>query len=145
MTPTPASFTGLTAAEVAERTTAGRTNRIPSSDWAEYLDIVKRNVFTLFNALVAAAATVLFLLRDPQPAIAVGGYTLLHTVIGLAQEIRAQRLLDRLTLLAEGRVAVIRDGSRQEVPAGDVVEGDVVVLAAGDPVVADGEVLESRF
>src|SRR6185369_8241535 len=114
MTTTPASLTGLTAAEVAERTAAGRINRVRRSDWAEYLDIVKRNVFTLFNALVTVAAAVLFLLRDPQPAVAVSGYAMLNTVIGLAQELRAKRLLDRLTLLAESRVAVVRDGSKQE-------------------------------
>src|SRR5262245_12410595 len=62
-TPTPRPA-GLTSAEVAERVARGLTNRVRRSDLAEYADIVGRNVFTLFNALVLPAAVALFLLAD---------------------------------------------------------------------------------
>ncbi|MFO0927646.1 MAG: cation-translocating P-type ATPase [Gemmataceae bacterium] len=136
---------GLTAAEVADRIAAGRVNRVRRSDRAEYLDIVGRNLFTLFNALVVPAAVLLLLLGDYRAGVSVSGMAVVNTLLGLVQEIRAKRQLDRLTLLAESRVRVVRDGAVQEVLAGDVVADDVILLAAGDAVVADGPVLEARF
>src|SRR5262249_17402967 len=67
------------------------------------------------------------------------------TLLGLAQEVRAKRHLDRLTLLAETRVRVVRDGAASEVPAGAVVQGDTLLLGPGDPVVADGAVIRTSF
>ena len=136
---------GLSAAEVAQRVAAGRVNRVRRSDVAEYRDLVVRNVLTLFNALVVPAAVALVALGDYRAGAAVSGFALFNTLLGLVQEVRAKRHLDRLTLLAEARVRVMRDGSAVEVPAGDVVADDVVLLAAGDSVVADGPVVEARF
>ncbi len=143
--PPAAPSGGLTHAEVAERIAQGRVNRVRRSDRAEYADIVRRNVLTLFNALVVPAAVALFALRDYWAGLAVSGMVTTNTVLGLIQEIRAKWHLDRLTLLAEARVRVLREGNVHEIPSGDVVEGDRVLLAAGDAVVADGEVLEARF
>jgi cation-transporting ATPase E len=138
-------LSGLTAAEVAERVARGDLNRVPRSDRAEYLAILVRNLFTLFNALVAPAALALFLLREYGDALAVSGMALTNLVLGLVQEIRAKRHLDRLTLLAETRVRVLRDGRVQTIPCGEVVRDDVLLLSAGDTVATDGTVLESRF
>lgn len=138
-------LSGLTAAEVAERVARGDLNRVPHSNFAEYLAIVVRNLFTLFNALVAPAALALFLLGENRDALAVSGMALTNLVLGLVQEIRAKRHLDRLTLLAETRVRVLRDGQVQTIPCGEVVRDDVLLLSAGDTVAADGTVLESRF
>ncbi len=137
--------TGLSAAEVAERVARGQVNRVRRSHWAAYLDVVARNVFTLFNGLVVPAAVALFALGDYRAALAVSGMAITNTLLGLAQEVRGKWHLDKLTLLAETRARVLRDGLAQEVPAGDVVWGDHVLLAAGEPVVADGAVVESRF
>jgi cation-transporting ATPase E len=138
-------LSGLTAAEVAERVARGDINRVPRSDRAAYLAIVVRNLFTLFNVLVTPAAVFLFLLGAYGDALAVSGMALTNLFLGLIQEIRAKRHLDRLTLLTETRVRVVRDGQVQEVPSGDVVREDVLLLSTGDTVVADGTVLESRF
>ncbi|HEY7424794.1 MAG TPA: HAD-IC family P-type ATPase, partial [Gemmataceae bacterium] len=142
---TETHLSGLTAAEVAERVARGESNRVRRSDRAEYLAIAARNILTLFNALVVPAAAALFLLGEYGDALAVSGMALTNMVLGLVQEIRAKRHLDRLTLLAETRVRVRRDGQVREVPAGDVVRDDLLLLAAGDTVAADGRVLESRF
>jgi cation-transporting ATPase E len=136
---------GLSAAEVAQRIAAGQVNRVRRSDWAEYRDIAARNVLTLFNALVVPAAVALFFLEDYRSAIAVSGMATINLVLGLAQEIRAKWHLDKLALLTESRCRVLRDGQVCEIPAGDVVLGDYLLLAAGDSVVADGTVLEARF
>lgn len=136
---------GLTSTEVAERVAQGLVNRVVRSDAAEYLDILQRNVFTVFNGLVVPAAVVLLLLQDYRAGFAVSGMAVVNTLLGLVQEIRAKRQLDRLTLLAESTVRVVRDGTTSEIAAGDVVQGDLLLLTAGDSVVADGAVVESRY
>jgi cation-transporting ATPase E len=137
--------TGLTATEVAGRTARGEVNRVRRSDAAEYRDIFSRNTLTLFNALVVPAAAALFALDEWRGGVAVSGMALANTVLGLVQEIRAKRHLDKLTLLAEGKVRAMRDGQVCEIPTGDVVRGDWILLAAGDAVVADGTVREARY
>ena len=136
---------GLTAAEVAERTARGLVNRGPRSDWADYRTIAARNVLTLFNALVVPAAVALLVLGDYRAAAAVSGFAVLNTLIGLAQEVRAKRHLDKLAILSETRARVLRDGEARTIPARDVVLDDHLLLSAGDPVVADGTVLHERF
>jgi cation-transporting ATPase E len=136
---------GLTAAEVAERVRRGQVNRTPRSDLREYAQIVSRNLFTWFNAMVVPAAVALVSLGDYQAGIAVSGMAVVNSAIGLAQEIRAKRHLDKLAILVEARARVVRDGTPREIPAGEVVLGDCILLAAGDTVVADGPVLEARF
>jgi cation-transporting ATPase E len=136
---------GLTSAEVAERVRRGQVNRTRRSDWADYRSIASRNLFTLFNLMVVPAAVALFWLHEPQAGLAVSGMAVVNSAIGLVQEVRAKRHLDRLAILVETRARVVRDGRVQEVPAGDVVLDDCILLQAGDTVVADGTVLESRY
>ncbi len=139
------SPTGLTATEVAARVRRGQVNRTRRSDWAEYRAIFVRNVFTLFNAIVVPAAVALFWLGEYNGALAVSGFALINSLMGLVQEVRAKRQLAKLTILVEARARVVRDGREQEVLAGDVVLDDHVLLTSGEPVVADGPVLEERF
>jgi cation-transporting ATPase E len=136
---------GLTTAEVAERIACGQVNRAPRSDLAEYRAIAARNLLTLFNALVVPAAIALFLLHDYKAAWAVSGMAVINSLIGIVQEVRAKRHLDKLAILTKTRARVIRDGAEQVIPADDVVLGDVLLLATGEPVVADGTVLSERF
>jgi cation-transporting ATPase E len=136
---------GLSSAEVAERVRRGQVNRVRSTGWADYRAIIARNLFTLFNALVVPAAIGLFALKEYRGGVAVSGMAVINTVIGLVQELRAKRMLDKLALLAETRARVVRDGADCEVPSGDVVLGDCVLLSSGETVVADGTVLEAHF
>jgi cation-transporting ATPase E len=136
---------GLTSAEVAERVRRGQVNRTPRSDWADYAHILARNFFTLFNLMVAPAAAALFYLHEPQAGLAASGMAVVNTALGLAQEIRAKRHLDKLAILVETRARVVRDGQVSEVPAGGVVLDDCVLLQSGEAVVADGPVLRARF
>jgi cation-transporting ATPase E len=142
---TQTKLSGLSPEEVAERTARGQVNRVRRSDRAEYLDIAARNTLTLFNALVVPAAAALFALGEYRGALAVSGMAVTNMVLGLVQEVRAKRHLDRLALLSEARARVVRGGQVGDVPSGDVVLGDHLLLAAGEPVVADGPVLEARF
>jgi cation-transporting ATPase E len=137
--------TGLTTAEVAARVARGEINRVRRADWIEYRAIIARNVFTLFNGLVVPSAIALFLLKEYNAAWSVSAMALINTVLGLVQELRAKRHLDKLAILVETQARVLRDGRVRTIPAGDVVKDDHILIASGEPVVADGTVLESRF
>lgn len=136
---------GLTSAEVNDRTARGEVNRPPRSRRADYGSLVTRNVLTPFNALVVPAAAALFVLGDLRGAWAVGAMATINTILGLAQEVRAKRHLDRLAILSESSARVVRDGIESTIKAGDVVRGDVICVSAGEPVVADGPVMSARF
>src|SRR5579871_2878469 len=130
--PTATPRTGLTTAEVAQRVARGQINRVRRAVRAQYLAIVRRNLFTLFNALILPAAVALFVLGEYGDAVAVSGMALTNLVLGLVQEIRAKRHLDQLTLLSESRVRVLREGKIETIASGDVVQDDVLLLSAGD-------------
>src|SRR5688572_13654195 len=110
-------FKGLSRAEVAERIALGQVNRTPSAHLREYLQIVSRNLFTWFNALVTPAAVALFILGNLQGALAVSGMAIVNTTIALVQEIRAKHHLDKLTILVEARARVRREGETVEIAA----------------------------
>ncbi len=136
---------GLSSAEVAERVRAGQVNRTPRRDWADYATIASRHLFTLFNLMVVPAAIALFALREWQAGIAASGMAIVNTAIGLFQEVRAKRHLDKLAILTENKARVVRDGRLQEIGASDVVLGDTLRIQSGDTVVADGQVLTAQF
>jgi len=141
----PTLPSGLNSSAVTERTLKGLVNRTRSSAWADYATIASRHLFTLFNLIVVPAAVALFYHNEWQAGISVTGTALINTVIGLFQEWRAKRQLDRLAILNEGKVRVIRDGVVQEIAASAVVVDECVLLRAGDTVVADGIVIEANY
>src|SRR6476620_132701 len=120
---TQTTSAGLTSAEVAARTLKGEVNRTRSSAWADYAAIASRHLFTLFNFIVVPAAIALFYHNEWQAGVSVSGTALINTLIGLFQELRAKRQLDKLAILNESKVRVIRDGHISEVAASDVVLG----------------------
>jgi len=141
----PASLIGLTKAEVAERIRLGQVNRTPSSHWRDYLQIFSRNLFTWFNAMVTPAAVALFVLGNLQGAVAVSGMAVLNTVLALIQEVRAKHHLDKLNILVEARARVLREREVVDIPSGEVVLGEHVLLQTGETVIADGTLLQSQF
>ena len=136
------ALAGLTAAEVAEREAAGLTNR-QSKDTSRSLgQILRVHVFTLFNLAIALCAVVVILMGrwlDLLFSLA----AVANVVIGVVQEYSAKRKLDRIALLHQDDVVVIRDGARVPLPMAQIVRDDVVVLRRGDQVPVDGEVLVS--
>ncbi|WZH38437.1 MAG: HAD-IC family P-type ATPase [Microbacterium enclense] len=134
---------GLSAAEVAERVASGQTNAYVADTSRSAWNIVRANVFTLFNGIVGACFLVLLLLGRWQDAL-FGVAALSNAVIGCVQEFRAKAALDRLALLNAPRARVRRDGADAEVAPGEVVRDDLLVLRAGDQVPADAAVVESR-
>ncbi|MBN9620018.1 MAG: HAD-IC family P-type ATPase, partial [Actinobacteria bacterium] len=98
--------------------------------------------FTVFNGLLGALFVVTLFTGRWQNGL-FGLVVIANSGIGIIQEVRAKRTLDRLALLNAPRAHVIRDRTEQEVAVGDVVQDDLVLARAGDQVVADGTVCES--
>ena len=140
--PPESSVSGLSAAQVAERVSAGRTNEYRERTSRSAAQILRANVFTIFNGILGAALVLVLALGHWADAL-FGFVLVLNTATGTLAEIRAKRALDRLSVLETPRAIVVRDGAETEVAVGQVVLDDVVRLAAGQQVLADGEVLTS--
>ena len=140
--PSAAPPPGLTSDEAAARRAA-----LPAAPRARgsrsYASIVRENTLTLFNAVLGSLLVLTLAVGDPKDAL-FGGVIVANTLIGIVQEVRAKRVLDRLALLVAPRARVWRDGALAELPVDAVVPGDVVRMEPGDQVVADGRVTSGR-
>ncbi|GAB2814582.1 HAD-IC family P-type ATPase [Actinocorallia aurea] len=143
MTLAERSAVGLTSAEAAERAAAGLANRVPRRSSRSVAEIARANVLTRFNALIGALFVLVLVFGDWRDGL-FGGIILANTLIGIVQELRAKRTLDRLAVLGEQRVKVVRDGRTAEVAQGAVVQDDLVVVGPGDRIAVDGPVVASR-
>ena len=134
------AFSGLTSAEVADRVDRGLINTNTDVKTKSVRQILAEHTFTLFNGVNFALAIVVFFTGQYRNA-AFMGVVLLNLFIGVFQEVRAKRMVDRLTILTAKRVKVLRDGQESEIAVEDIVVDDVVLLAHGDQIPADGVVL----
>jgi cation-transporting P-type ATPase E len=133
---------GLSEAE-AQRRLDARGPVEPPATSRSTASIVRANVFTVFNAILVAFGVVTLVFADWRDALFL--FILLsNSAIGIAQELRAKRALDRLAALVAPEATVIRDGQPRRAHVDELVEGDLVRLQAGDQVVADGHVVASE-
>jgi len=134
---------GLTRDEAARRLAEHGPNELPEaaarSIWRMLLDQLS-DVMTI---ILVAAAIVSGIVGDPTDMIAIGVIVLLNTTIGLFQEWRASRAMAALRQMAAPSARVRRDGEVHEVPARELVPGDVVLLEAGNVVPADLRLVET--
>jgi cation-transporting P-type ATPase E len=135
--PTPA--TGLSEADVAQRVAAGLTNATTTRTSRTIGEILRANVFTVFNGLLVTLFVVVLLTGRWQNAL-FGGVVVANAAIGIVQELRAKRTLDRLAVLTAPRARVLRDGAEREVSVADVVLDDLLEVGTGDQAPADGVV-----
>ena len=133
---------GLSSAQVAERRSHGLTNAGGEHTSRSVAEILRANILTRFNLILGVLLAVVLAVGQPQDAL-FGIVLVTNAVIGIAQELRAKRTLDRLAVLSAPRVLVIRDGAPQEIAVDEVVADDLVGLRAGDQLVADGVVRDS--
>lgn len=134
---------GLTSGEVTEREKRGQTNNFKARGGRTYIDIVRDNVFNVFNVVLFTLLLIAFLFGDYGTVIFSGFSVLTNTILGLIQEIQAKRKLDRMAALAVGSVKVWRDGQVRQIPMTQVVLDDVVVVEPGDRIVVDGVIIHS--
>jgi cation-transporting ATPase E len=134
---TPA--TGLTAEAVRDRVARGLTNEAGERTSRTYREIIRANVLTRFNAILGTMLAVILVVGPIQDAT-FGIILVANSLIGIVQEIRAKRTLDRLAVLSAPTARVVRDGTVAEIAVEGVVLDDLLELRAGDQVPADGVV-----
>jgi cation-transporting ATPase E len=134
-----ATLTGLSAAEVGRRVAAGQVNSTPARDTRSILQILRANLLTRFNAIIGALAALILVFGHPIDAL-FGWVVVFNSAIGVIQEVRAKRTLDRLAVLARAPVRVRRDGRELAVAPEEVVVGELILLGPGDRLPVDGEV-----
>ncbi|WP_431729480.1 HAD-IC family P-type ATPase [Verrucosispora sp. TAA-831] len=128
---------GLSVAEVAERVAAGGVNDLPSSTSRSLWQIVRANLFTRINAIIGVLFAIIVVVGPIQDAL-FGGVIIANTLIGIIQEVRAKRTLDRLAIVGEARPRVRRGGRTVDLTAAELVLDDVIELGPGDKIVVDG-------
>ena len=139
MTTSPAA--GLTAVDVAQRVADGKVNDVPSRSTRSVADIVRANVFTRINAILA----VLFAIVLVTGSLINGLFGLLiivNSVVGMVQELRAKQTLDRLAIVGQAQPLVRRADGTRELSPNQVVLDDVIELGPGDQIVVDGVLVE---
>ncbi|MFW6641010.1 HAD-IC family P-type ATPase [Nocardiopsis algeriensis] len=135
----PPAETGLTEAEVAERVASGRTNDVPVRAGRTVGQIVRGNVFTRINAMIAVLFSVIAVIGPVQDGL-FAMVILINTLIGIVQELRAKRTLDKLAIVNAARPRVVREGTVVRVATQEIVLDEVLEVGAGDQVVVDGTV-----
>lgn len=136
--------TGLTAAEVEQRRSDGRTNDVPARASRSVREIVRANVFTRINAILGVLFVLVLAAGSPIDGM-FGLLIVANSAVGIIQEVRAKRTLDELAIVGQARPRVRRDGVAAEVPPAEVVQDDLIELGPGDQIVVDGEVVEAEL
>ena len=138
-TPTPPQ--GLTPEEVHHRRACSQGNASKADDGKTLWQILRENLFTLFNLLNLCLAAALLAVGSYRNMLFLG-VVVSNTLIGTVQELRARHTIRKLHVLSAPTIHVIRSGQEQTCHADDLVLGDLVILRAGDQVCADAIVLE---
>ena len=136
-----APLRGLSAQQAEALRAQGLSNQQSDTGGKSAGEIIRSNALTFFNLIFVVIAVLLCL---------VGSYRNLtflpvvigNTLIGIFQELRAKRILDKMSLLHAPHAVALRDGMEQKLAANDLVRGDIVVLSAGDQIPADATVLQ---
>ncbi len=144
-------ITGLTSAEVKDRFAKKLYNRSTQTKTKTIREILLENVLSVFNFIIGMI--ILFflffylrtfdtrLLLDP---VGIFMTAFINTMIGIYQEIKAKRILDRVNLLLKKNVTVVREGRQRVVPHDRIVLDDVIFLQRGDQAVVDGQILTAN-
>lgn len=134
--------TGLTPKEVVQRIESGQSNAVKTSSSRSVQDIVRANVFTLFNGIIFAAMVLVLITGSWRDAV-FGFVIIINTGIGIVTELRAKRTLDKLSILVASEFLVRRDGKDVEVSHNEIVLDDLLWIRAGEQVPADGQIIQT--
>lgn len=138
------NITGLTDEEVRQRVEEGFTNRTDISTDKTTKEIVVSNVFTYFN-LIFLVITILLIMVGSFRNLTFLPIIIGNTVIGIVQEIRAKKTLEKMSLLNAPHADVIRNGSVKQISTEELVKDDVILLTAGKQICADAVVISGNM
>ncbi|TDU74620.1 HAD-IC family P-type ATPase [Streptomyces sp. KS 21] len=134
---------GLSAARAAELLTAHGPNALPEEQrtpaWRRFIAQYR----SYMQIVLVAAAIVSLVIHEWTTGILLVVLTLLNAVVGLRQEGKAESAMNALKSMMKATARVRRDGTEAEIPAEQLVDGDVVLISAGDQVPADGRLIEA--
>ncbi|WP_412539269.1 HAD-IC family P-type ATPase [Longispora sp. K20-0274] len=133
---------GLTGAQVAERVARGQVNVASREHDRTLAQVVRANVFTRFNAIIAPMVLLVLVFGSPKDAV-FGLVIVFNSAVGVIQELRAKRTLDQLAVLGRAPVRVRRDGAERAIDPEAVVLGELILLGAGEKIPVDGRVAAS--
>lgn len=134
---------GLTSEEVRERKEKGLINGDHDPKTKSVKQIFAHNIFTFFNLINIILAVLIFLVGSPKNAM-FALVIVCNTSIGIFQEIRAKRIIDKLTLISSPKAHVIRDGAETEIPTEEIVLDELLIFRRGTQASADCEVAEGE-
>ena len=140
------SAEGLSDEEVRERVAAGKVNGEQTVRTKSVAQILRSNILTFFNFVFIVLAVLLAgFVPTGMDGIGNFGFLILivfNTLVGIVQELRAKRTMDRLSLLSAPKAVVVREGETREIAIEDIVLDDIAELSAGRQVCADGIIVE---
>ena len=134
-------MTGLTNEQVQERIAEGKVNANENPNTRTYKQIIMENTLTFFNFLNLVLLVMVLFVRSYKNSMFMG-IILINTVIGIVQEIRAKKTIDKLAILTESKTVVLREGKKWSISTEKLVIDDLIFLKTGDQVPADVKVLE---
>lgn len=135
---------GLTTQQVNQRIANQQVNKVQSSNTKSYQQILKDNVFTLFNFINFVLA-ILILFTESYKNLLFLGVVISNIIIGTYQEIRAKRTLDKISLINTMKVKTIRNGHEEKVSIEEVVLDDILKLQNGNQIICDCELTEGSL
>ena len=142
--PRPDFGRGLTDEQAAERLRRDGPNVLPRQPLPAAWRRLAKQMVHFFAVLLWTAGALAFVAGMPQLGVAIFVVVVINGVFAFAQEFRAERAAERLQDLLPARASVRREGAVRDIPAGDLVVDDVVVLAAGDRISADLQLIEAH-
>lgn len=131
---------GLSDKEVQQRVDKGQVNILPKTPSRTISQIIKANVFTLFNGLNLILAVIVCIAGSPKNAL-FSMVILTNTIIGIFQEVRSKITLEKLSVLSSIGATAMRNGHSVKINIEEIVKDDVILLENGDQIVADGVVI----
>jgi len=131
---------GLSLSEVRKKMDRGQTNDFTTNTSTSTWQIIKRNVFTLFNTLNFVIAVALAAVQAWSNMIFFA-VICFNAITGIMTEMRAKRMIDKLNLMSRELVTVIRDGEKDAIPPEKLVLGDLMLLSSGEQIPSDAEVM----
>lgn len=137
-------MTGLTNEQVQERIAEGKVNFNENPNTRTYKQIIKENTLTFFNFLNAVLLVLVLFVGSYKNSMFVG-IIIINTVIGIIQEIRAKKTIDKLAILTESKAVVLRDGKKWSISTEKLVLDDLIYLKTGEQVPADCRILEGSL
>ena len=133
---------GLNAEQVKQRIDEGLTNKIPKHVSKSYWKIIYDNLVNFFNILLFSIAALMIVANAPITSYMFLVILIANISIGLVQDIKARRLIDKLRVVSYPVVRVLREGREIQIPANELVLSDIALLSLGDQIVADGTILD---